>query len=112
MVIYIYISYIYSIYIHQLKAGRVRRQADAGKIRKLFTACSGPVGPVPREVWQQRDPTWRITDERNAVGMVVRTQGGIPERGKKLGQMWDKCDGKIYGFGMFWDVSVCFGCVS
>lgn len=52
-------------------------EADAGKIRKLFTACSGPVGPVPREVWQQRDPTWRITDERNAVGMVVRTQGRL-----------------------------------
>lgn len=100
MVLHISYIYIYSIYIHQLKAGRVRRQADAGKIRKLFTACSGPVGPVPREVWQQRDPTWRITDERNAVGMVVRTQGGIPERGKKLGQMW--WENMVLGcFGMF-----------
>eukprot|EP00438_Fugacium_kawagutii_P030606 Skav228343 [mRNA] locus=scaffold1898:169630:178000:- [translate_table: standard] len=54
--------------------------ADSSKIRKLFTACTGPVGPVPRELWQQRDPTWRITDERNAVGMVVRTQGAAPGR--------------------------------
>ncbi|CAK9101724.1 unnamed protein product [Durusdinium trenchii] len=52
-------------------------EADASKIRKLFTACTGPFGPVPRELWQQRDPTWRITDERNAVGMVVRTQGRL-----------------------------------
>ncbi|CAK9038521.1 unnamed protein product [Durusdinium trenchii] len=52
-------------------------EADASKIRKLFTACTGPFGPVPRELWQQRDPTWRITDERNAVCMVVRTQGRL-----------------------------------
>ena len=52
-------------------------EADASKVRKLFSPCSGPVGPVPWEQWKQLDPTWRIVDERNALGMVVRTQGRL-----------------------------------
>lgn len=47
------------------------------KIRKLFTACTGPVGPVPRELLKQQDPTWRIVDERNAIGLQVRSQGRL-----------------------------------
>ena len=54
-------------------------KADASKIRKLFTACTGPVGAVPREAWKRMDPTWRIVDERNAIGIVVRTQGPFRE---------------------------------
>ena len=53
-------------------------KADASKIRKLFTACTGPVGAIPREAWKRMDPTWRIVDERNAIGIVVRTQGPFP----------------------------------
>ena len=52
-------------------------EADASKIRKLFTACTGPVGAIPREAWKRMDPTWRIVDERNAIGIVVRTQGRL-----------------------------------
>ncbi|CAK8988038.1 unnamed protein product [Durusdinium trenchii] len=52
-------------------------EADSKKIRKLFTACTGPVGPVPRELLKQQDPTWRIVDERNAIGLQVRSQGRL-----------------------------------
>ena len=52
-------------------------EADAKQIRKLFTACSGPVGPIPQKEWQQLDPTWRIVDERNSLGIVTRTQGRL-----------------------------------
>lgn len=47
-------------------------EADASKVRKLFSPCSGPVGPVPWEQWKQLDPTWRIVDERNALGWAPR----------------------------------------
>ena len=33
----------------------------------------------PREAWKRMDPTWRIVDERNAIGIVVRTQGPFRE---------------------------------
>lgn len=52
-------------------------KADAAKIVKLFSACSGPVGPMPAEEWQRCDPTWRIVDEKNALGMATRTQGRV-----------------------------------
>ncbi|CAK0826804.1 unnamed protein product [Prorocentrum cordatum] len=52
-------------------------EADASKVRKLFTPCSGRVGPEPKEQWQKDDPTWQIVDERNAIGIVVRTQGRL-----------------------------------
>lgn len=52
-------------------------EADASKVVKLFTACTGPVGPVPSVDWQREDPTWRITDERNRLGFVTQTQGRV-----------------------------------
>jgi len=52
-------------------------EADATKIIKLFTPCTGPFGPEPNEEWQRQDPTWCITDEKNVMGMVTRSQGRL-----------------------------------
>jgi hypothetical protein len=52
-------------------------EADANKIVKLFTPCTGPVGPAPKEAWQRRDPTWCIVDTKNKLGMVTESQGRL-----------------------------------
>eukprot|EP00928_Gymnodinium_smaydae_P026593 TRINITY_DN20830_c0_g1_i1.p1 TRINITY_DN20830_c0_g1~~TRINITY_DN20830_c0_g1_i1.p1 ORF type:complete len:679 (-),score=66.88 TRINITY_DN20830_c0_g1_i1:96-2039(-) len=51
-------------------------EADAEKMTKLFTPCTGPVGPPPALPWQQNDPTWRIVDEK-VLGITTRTQGRV-----------------------------------